>query len=571
MEQTVSPSEGGVAIAEPESSDTVGQAPVQTAPIHQSENGPRLVKKKKKRKKAPLIIGGSVFLVLVILIWWAIAKTGEAPEGQVMDETIQRGSITSVIKGSGMTTAKSSEAITVGTSGTVVDVFVTEGQFVTAGTQLYIIDSPAAEDAVKNAQQDVDGYQKQLKLLNEARQNLTVRAEFTGKLLEVSDEVKVGETISSGTGLTRLVDDSKMKLTQYYSYAYEGSVKVGQTAQISVPGVMQQLSGTVIEILKTERISPEGSRLFRVDFTVPNPGTLTEGLEASAVLTTGGETISPYELGKLEYNRSMEVKAKVSGEVLTNNMYDYKKVSAGDTLLRIDGEDTESEAFTLQDNLRQAQKKLEEAQKNLNNLRATAPIDGTVVGLAITPGQEVAASTAVISIVDATVILVEAGVDERNIQYLTVGMQVDLNQWGNQTVGIVEKVGLNGKFENGMTTFPVTITVDNAAGMLMSGSSIEYSVNASQSDDCLMVPKQCVKSIADPETGESISVVFVKADTRPENAIEADGTSLGVPEEGYFAVPVVTGISDTSNVELLEGPEEGTAVFAQKMVQSPMY
>ena len=570
MEQTVPPQEGGVAVAEPEAPER--EVPLEQAvPVRQPGDAPRLVKKKKKRKKAPIIIGSSVLVLLIALIWWAIAKTGQAPTGEVMDETIQRGSITSVIKGSGMTTTRNSEAISVGTSGTVVDVFVSEGEFVSAGTPLYIIDSPTAEDTVKTAQKDVDGYRKQLKLLNEARQNLTVRAEFTGKLMEVSDEVKVGETIGSGTGLTRLVDDSKMKLTQYYSYAYEGSVSVGQTAQISVPGVMQQISGTVSEILKTERISPEGSKLFRVDFTVSNPGTLTEGLEASAVLTAGGESISPYELGKLEYNRSMEVKTKVSGEILVNNLYDYKKVSAGDILLRISGEDTESEAFTLEENLRSAEKKLEEAQKNLNNLRATAPIDGTVVGLAISPGQEVAASTAVISIVDTTVILVEAGVDERNISYLTVGMPVNLNQWGNETVGIVEKVSLNGKFENGMTTFPVTIAVDNADGMLMSGSSIEYSVDASQSDDCLMVPKQCVKSIADPETGESISVVFVKTDVRPENAIEADGASLGVPETGYFAIPVVTGISDTYNVELLEGPEEGTMVFAQKMAQTPGY
>ena len=65
-------------------------------------------------------------------------------------------------------------------------------------------------------------------------------------------------------------------------------------------------------------------------------------------------------------------------------------------------------------------------------------------------------------------------------------------------------------------------------------------------------------SLEDGSTGD---VVFVKGD-RPDNAIELMVPVDGVPE-GFWAVPVETGISDTYNVEIKSGVEEGTEVFTQ--------
>ena len=41
----------------------------------------------------------------------------------------------------------------------------------------------------------------------------------------------------------------------------------------------------------------------------------------------------------------------------------------------------------------------------------------------------------------------------------------------------------------------------------------------------------------------------------------------GVPE-GFWAVPVETGISDTYNVEIKSGVEEGAVVFTQVQTES---
>lgn len=221
----------------------------------------------------------------------------------------------------------------------------------------------------------------------------------------------------------------------------------------------------------------------------------------------------PYEAGKLAYYRTGDLNSTVNGTVISSSLVDYLQVAEGQVLVRIDGEDSESEIFSVQQSLEEAQKTLETAQKNLNNCNAVAPIDGTVIGLSLQQGQEVEANTAVITIADTSTIVVDATVDERNVSYVKPGMMVDIDQWGTTFTGVVESVSLNSKAENGVASYPMVITVDNTEGTLMTGSYINYSLVASENDNCLVVPIQCVKTVP-MEDGTTGNVVFVKADSR---------------------------------------------------------
>ena len=122
-----------------------------------------LVKKKKKKSVWKRIVA----LVLVVALILAVLKFcgkegGSGGEGEVMTDIVSYGSITSVVEGSGITKAKTSETLTLSTVGTVLDVFVTEGQTVAPGDPLFTIDSPSAETAVQNARNRVEGLEKQL-------------------------------------------------------------------------------------------------------------------------------------------------------------------------------------------------------------------------------------------------------------------------------------------------------------------------------------------------------------------------------------------------------------------------
>ena len=530
------------------------------------ESAPKKPKGKKGGKRwIKWVILAAVLLAVAFGLYKLLAPDEAATT--VITDTVQYGAITSTVEGNGFSKAKNSETITITTTGTVSDVFVTEGQQVTAGTPLFSIDSEAARTAVEQARKDVEGYQKQLDAKYKAIAGLNLTPAFSGKLLETV-KLNPGDTVSEGQVVAKLVDDGTLRLKQYYSYAYKDIIKVGQSASVSIPALMSTVSGRVDAVHMVERVSAEGSKLFEAEFTIKNSGSLTADMVASAVVTAGGETIYPYESGKLEYNRSGELKTTVGGTVISSSLLDYLPVSAGQVLVRIDGEDSENEIFSLEQSLADAQKELETAQKNYDNCNAVAPIDGTVMGLAITPGQEVAANTAVIQIADASTILIDATVDERNISYVHQGMMVDISDWmGGSYMGTVESVSLASKVENGVASYPMVISVDNSDGSITPNGSLQYSLIASENDNCLVLPIQCVKNAQIDEEGTIGTVVFVKADSRPDNAIDLSIPVEGVPE-GFYAVPVETGISDTYNIEIKSGVEEGQEVFTTVQTES---
>ena len=521
------------------------------------------------RKKRRKMVRWFIFLLVLAAIGLGIrhflSAKGGGEQTEVLTATVQYGSITSTVDGSGLTKAKDSETITIATTGTVSEVFVNEGDTVEPGTPLFIIDSDAARTAVDKARQDVLGREKQLNALLKDVAGLNLAAGYSGKLMEVVD-LNPGDTISKEQKLAVLADDTRLRLTQYYSYAYEGMISQGQSMDVSVPALMSSLPGTVEAVHMVSRITPEGTKLFSADILVENEGALTAEMAASATVTTAeGETIYPYEPGKLEYYRTGDLKSTVNGTVLSSSLVDFLQVSAGQVLVRVDGEDSEAEIYSAQQSLDEARKELETAEKNLANCSAVASISGKVIGLTMKPGDEIAANTSVVTISDTSSLIVSATVDERNVSAVQVGTMVELDQWGTMAMGMVESVSLSSTINNGVATYPMVISVDNAEETLQVNSYINYSLTASENDNCLILPLQAVRTVS-TEEGESLTVVYIKGD-KPQNAVEGVMTDEMIPE-GFWPVEVEIGISDNYNVEIKSGVEQDTEVFTQVQISS---
>lgn len=519
-------------------------------------------KNRKKKKTRNMVIAGIVLAGLAVggfLLWRFLSEDTEE-KGEILSDPVSRGTIQSKVEGSGTTKAKDTAAITLAAGGTVVDVYVAEGEYVTEGQELYRINSSAAEQAVYDARDALSKRQEELDDLYEELSQLTVRAPFAGQLLNVGD-FELGETVSKGSNVATLVDDTRLKLSLYFSYAYQDAVYIGQPAQVSVPAVMATLNATVEDIHYIRRVSTEGSLLFEVVVALDNPGTLTGDMTASAVLTgKDGAQIYPYDSAQTEYYRTYSISAKAGGPVEQINLIDYDAVEAGEALLVMGTADTETLIRAKEQDVADAQEKLDEAQETLDDFNAVAPISGTVVSCSLTPGQEVSSGVTAITISDTSEMTVEIQVDERNVGFVKPGMMVDLDQWGNIYTGIVESVSQQGSAQNGMATFPAIVKVDNMGGQLMSGMYVTYSFVASQSDNCLLVPIQCVRYIND-ENGTPVTVVFLQAGQKPDNAVTLGAEAQTDLPEGYYAVPVTTGLSDTYNIEITEGLQEGDMVF----------
>ena len=311
----------------------------QSAPAASPASPPGRPKPKfNKRKVRQAAIAGAVVVALAaggFLLYRFLTKQDSA-SSEIQTQPVQYGTIQSKVTGSGNAKAKESAAITLTAGGTVQEVFVSPGDTVTAGQPLYTIFSQEAQDQVTQAQTQVDNLNKEMSALLEDANNLTVRAPFAGKLINVK-EFQPDQEVAKETAVATLVNDKKLKLSLYFSYAYENQIHTGQSVQVSIPTVMGTYTGTVEKINKVRFISPEGAVHFEAVLVFDNPGTLTAGMDASATLTASdGSAIYPYENGKTEYYETREIVTKAAGPVVSQgNLMDYADVSAGEALLTL--------------------------------------------------------------------------------------------------------------------------------------------------------------------------------------------------------------------------------------------
>lgn len=533
-----------------------------------------------KRKVRQVVIAGAVVVALAaggFLLYRFLTKQDSA-SSEIQTQAVQYGTIQSKVTGSGNAKAKESAAITLTAGGTVQEVFVSPGDTVTAGQPLYTIFSQEAQDQVTQAQTQVDNLNKEMSALLEDANNLTVRAPFAGKLINVK-EFQPDQEVAKETAVATLVNDKKLKLSLYFSYAYENQIRTGQSVQVSIPTVMGTYTGTVEKINKVRFISPEGAVHFEVVIAFQNPGTLTAGMDASATLTASdGSAIYPYENGKTEYYETREIVTKAAGPVVSQgNLMDYADVSAGEALLTLGSSTIDETIMSKQKEIDEAQKKLADAQKGLADFNAVSPIDGSVTSCTLTPGTEVKSGDTVVTISNTTNMVVDITVDDRNIAFVQPGLTVELSDWnGNTFIGTVTAINMGAaESQNGMTNYPVTLTVDNQDGSLLAGMYLDYSFVASQSDDCMMVPMQSVKNIPG-EDGSTDSVVFIRANKRPENAVDLEipepepgqPPMYPSPEDGFYPVKVETGLNDDYNVEIKSGLNGDEEVFVNYLVES---
>ena len=494
--------------------------------------------KQKKRKLIRRIIALVVALAIIITSAVLLKKfvfTDKEELGEVMTMPVSLGSIQSMVEGTGNARAKNSATVTPDAGYKVLELFVKEGDTVEEGQLLYNLDDSAAQEAVstaqnnvRKAQETVDDYNTELSKLYDNVADLTIKAPHDGKLIDINADIKNGKDMAVGDAVATVVNDTKLRLHLYYSWAYEGQISVGQTAQITLPASMTAVTGTVEQVNYVKRVVSEGGVTFEVVFVLNNPGTLTEGMTASAALSTSdGTPIYPYESGKLEYFETTKLTVKVAGPVQSVNLMNYADVTNGQVLVQLGDKDASASIASKQNSLREAQKSvddavkaLEEAQKKLENYHATAPISGRVLSCNLVSGEDVSSGQA-IQIADTSTMIVDINIDERNVGYVSNGMMVNLqDQMGNFYMGIIEQIALTAKAENGVASFPATVVVDNPEGLLMTGTYIQYSFVASQSDNCLVVPIQAVMNVTLPQTA------------MPGGEMGEDGMEPGIDDGG---------------------------------------
>lgn len=535
------------------------------------------VRPKKRHKRKSLMIASLLLLLCIGGAIGAKALFFTSESKTELTETTTYGSLSTTLEGTATTTSANSTAITVASTAKIEEVFVSAGDTVAVGDPLYTQDDSELDTQIEEYQSQIEDYQdqlstsyEQLATLQETLAALTVSASFSGRLTEVS--VEVDDSVQKGSRLGLLVDDSAMKLTQYFSYAYESEIYIGMSAAVSVADLMSNLTGTVTDMQKVERVTAEGTRCFAVTVTVENPGALTEGMTgAGYLLTATGEKLYPSLEGTLEYNASKTLTAGASGDISSVKAVAYQTVSKGEALFVIDGSDYQTQVTSanqkitqLQDKMAALQEKITDAEEKRSDYTVVSPIAGKVIMVGVKAGENPRqASMTALSVYNLDTMQILANIDELDIDNITKGMTVQVVQSGSEKdstyEGTVTEISYEATNSSGTAYFPVTIEIP-AEGKLSAGVNVSYTITVGDAEEGVLVPIAALKKT------DSGTYVFVKSDTRPENAQDLENVEI---PEGFYAVPVEVGVTGSRYARILSGVEQDVEVFTRYQNSAP--
>lgn len=499
--------------------------------------------KSKKGKK--WLRRGLIAAVVLLGVYWFFFKpsgSGVPAMGQYTPDTVQRRDLTVGVSGTGTVTPIESYYLKPLVTGEVLEAPFEVGDRVEKGQLLYRLDAKDAEMSIQQAELSVRQAQKSY---DDLAANLTVTAGGAGVVQQVL--VQRGDLVSAGTPVAEVADTSTLTVTLPFHSADAQGIRAGQSAQVTIGGTMETLSGTVESVSSAELVGAGGALVRQVKIRVRNPGALTASNSATA--TVGDVACA----GSANFEESLRqtVVAQASGEVTDVHVTAGSAVSAGSALVSLGGTAAQSNLEDLAIALENAQLSLQRAQDALENYTITAPISGTVIEKNVKAGDNVNSieSGSLAVIYDLSYLKLEMNISELDLSKIAEGQTVDITADaipGEVFQGKVDRVSINGTTTNGFTTYPATILLEDYGG-LNPGMNVSADIIVERVENALSIPAAAV------QRGDTVLVPL-------EGCLSPDGAAVVDPTKSEERT-VTLGGGDGDYVEITSGLSEGETVL----------
>lgn len=223
----------------------------------------------------------------------------------------------------------------------------------------------------------------------------------------------------------------------------------------------------------------------------------------------------------------------------------------------------------------QAQAQLESAKTALAEATILAPTDAVVIDsglqlyqyttddskITITPSDETGSNLEVL-----------AAIDQADIGQVKSGQKVDitLDAYPDEhSSGVVSLVALQGTTSSNVTTFEVTVAVDQASDKLRSGMNANMDIFVAEAKNVLTVPSEAIKTRGDqkgvmvPLSAEGSPAEKANPGSKSggESGNKAAKSNLGQAQANSRFIPVEFGLDDGTNAEVKSGLTEGQEVI----------
>lgn len=519
-------------------------------------------KEKNMKKISPkwiIIVAVVLVVVIIATLLFAFIKKDNTVS-KIATATVDRGEIEVIISGTGTVEPNDSYQVTSLVRGEIINAPFEEGTVVQKGDLLYQIDPSDVENSIERSKLSLERSQNTYNNNLKDMEKLTVRTEVGGTITEMY--VKEGDHVAANGKIADIIDSRKMLLSIPFVSEHAQQIVPGEAAEVTLLSDGSVLFGTVSRISSGELISESGVMVKTVEIEVPNPGVLKEGDTATAMV---GD-ISCNDYGTFSYNNTTTVTAQVSGKVETVCGKKGDFLHAGDILVILSSTALEDTHKNNSLSLREAELSLENQYDQLDNYNITSPINGTVIQKTSKQGDTLDntnSTTVMATIADLSKILFEMSVDELDISKIQVGQSVNITADALEDrvfSGYVENVSIVGTSSNGVTTYPVTIVINDPEG-LIPGMNVSADIIVEKKENVVRIPASALKR------GNMVAVKLKDGEKAPEMQLplgeETKKDSKMMPNfapEGFRMVPVKIGLSNEDYVEILEGVSEGDIV-----------
>lgn len=591
-------------------------------------------KKRKKRKgKSGRIVIVLIVVLAVLLGGFFLYKkktTSQKRQGDqsVSTATVKRTDISSELTASSALSPKDTYEVTSLVEGEVIEANFEEGDVVEKGQILYRIDATSMDSDLSSAETSLQRAKEsaQTAQSNYAEETAriagnTYRSTASGYIKTLY--IKEGDKVNNGTKIADLYDDSVMKITVPFLSGEAAEINVGDEAAVILEDTGEQISGTVTVVSSMEETLSGGRLVKNVTVEVSNPGGLTTDTAASVKVDGFVCSAEGTFAAKTETTLSVEISGNKSLEIENLLIHEGSYVEKNSELFQVTAKTAEEylkefkdAVESADDNLENAENKLDNTQDSVDDYTITAPISGTVITKNAKVGDKISknssGTTTMAVIYDLSTMTLEMSVDELDVANVKVGQSVEVTAdavEGETFTGTVTNVSLQSSYSNGVTNYPVTVTLDDT-GNLLPGMNVDAKIILDSSEDALVIPASAlmrgnrvyVKKSSDStentdtqRNGSSDNVGDAdserknhgdgtqnvdSADRQPDAGAEASGSSKGsgtdnssskstgsgksgssnVPD-GFEAVQVTTGIINDDYVEILSGLSEGDEVY----------
>jgi HlyD family secretion protein len=178
--------------------------------------------------------------------------------------------------------------------------------------------------------------------------------------------------------------------------------------------------------------------------------------------------------------------------------------------------------------LSKAQTAVVKAQENLAKATLIAPADGVIIDVPVKKGQNVNNnSTTVMTLATGgNLLIVDSTVSQAEVSQIKAGQKVSvtLDSAPNDSMSAtVKKVALKATTTQNVTTFMVTMQMDQASGLLRAGMNVNVGIIVAEAKNVLTIPSQALRT-----QGNQKGVLVVQnSGTTNSSATESSSSSQG--------------------------------------------